>query len=221
MLAVVSEPTSPPHSPTPTPREFWEDRYAGAAQIWSGRVNRVVADVAAALPPGRALDLGCGEGGDALWLAAAGWTVTGVDISPTAIARARAAAAAAGLDAEFVVSDLSTWSTPERFDLVTASFLHAAEVPLPRDEILRRARDLVAPGGGLLVVSHVAAPSWSRSEALHAHRFPTPESDLRVLGMPDDGWEIALCETRTRELSAPTGEAGTIDDGVVLIRRIA
>jgi SAM-dependent methyltransferase len=206
-----------------SPVEFWESRYAGRAPIWSGRVNQVLADVASGLQPGRALDLGCGEGGDVIWLAGHGWTATGVDISPTAVARARAAAAAAGVDpsdADFEVSDLATWSTERRFDLVAASFLHSAEAPLPRDAILRHAKTLVAPGGGLLVISHVAAPSWARSEAMHTHSFPTPDGELRTLGMPQAGWETVLCETRTRDAVSPTGETGTIDDGVVLIRRL-
>ena len=84
-------------SGTPTAAEFWEARYADADRIWSGRVNRAVADVAAGLEPGRALDLGCGEGGDAVWLARHGWAVTGVDLSPTAVARGRRAAAEAGV----------------------------------------------------------------------------------------------------------------------------
>src|SRR3954468_20682622 len=76
---------------------FWDQRYAEREQIWSGRVNPVLASVAAELPPGRALDLGCGEGGDAVWLADHGWAVTAVDISSTALDRARRAAEGAGV----------------------------------------------------------------------------------------------------------------------------
>lgn len=74
------------------PREFWEQLYAGAAPIWSGRVNRTLAEIVADLPPGRSLDLGCGEGGDVLWLAERGWHATGIDLSETAVQRAREAA---------------------------------------------------------------------------------------------------------------------------------
>jgi SAM-dependent methyltransferase len=202
--------------------EFWEERYSGAAPIWSGSANQVLADIASGLAPGRALDLGCGEGGDAIWLANQGWTVTGVDVSPTAIARARAAAEAAEIDpalVDFQAADLASWSTEERFDLVSASFLHSHEAPIPRDLILRRAKTFVAPGGRLLVVSHVTAPSWAGPAPVHAHGFPTLDEELLSLRMPDSEWETEICETRTRVITAPTGDAGTIDDGVVLIRR--
>ena len=110
------------------PAEFWEARYSGSDGVWSGRVNPTMAEVAADLPPGRALDLGCGEGGDVLWLAERGWQVTGVDISPTAVARGRAAAAAAGLpegQVRFVADDLASFAADGEYDLVTACFLQS------------------------------------------------------------------------------------------------
>src|SRR5687768_8912240 len=85
------------HDTPDDPLAFWEEKYAGATGIWSGQPNGALVDEAADLAPGHALDLGCGEGGDALWLAERGWTVTGLDLSPTALARAGAAARAAGL----------------------------------------------------------------------------------------------------------------------------
>ena len=83
----------------------WEERYAGSHKVWSGRVNPTLAAVVEPLVAGRALDLGCGEGADALWLAAHGWQTTGVDVSPTAVERARGHAEEQGLggNAEFVV----------------------------------------------------------------------------------------------------------------------
>src|SRR3954466_97215 len=91
-----------------TVAEFWEGFYLARPEVWSGRVNPVLAQEAADLVPGTALDLGCGEGGDALWLAQRGWNVTAIDVSATALQRAASHADAQG------VGDRITW---ERHDL--------------------------------------------------------------------------------------------------------
>lgn len=211
-------------SETVTPAQWWEARYAESGQIWSGRVNRVLADIVIDLDPGTALDLGCGEAGDAVWLARHGWTVTGVDLSPTAIERGRAAGRAAGVRPgalHLVAADLATWTGPECYALVTASFLHSWPVPIPRELILRRATGFVAPGGHLMIVSHVEAPSWADPDLVHAHQFPTPDGDLRALELEPDRWEVLLCETRQRDITAPDGSPATLRDGVVLVRRLS
>jgi SAM-dependent methyltransferase len=203
---------------------YWETRYADQGQLWSGRVNVVLADVAAGLEPGRALDLGCGEGGDVLWLASTGWDATGVDLSPTATVRGGAAAVEAGLAdrVRFVAADLETWDTDERFDLVTASFLQSWPVEIPRADILRRATRFVAPGGHLLVTAH-AAPPGPVAEELLAYRFPTPAEDLRALGLDGGGraWTVVSAETRARSASRPDGSRHDLSDSVVLVRRAA
>lgn len=208
-------------SGAPTAAEHWEARYAQAERVWSGRVNRVLAEVASGLPVGRALDLGCGEGGDAVWLAQQGWAVTGVDLSPTAVERGRAAAAAAGIDERKLrleAADLATWSAADDFDLVSASFLQSPVV-IPRERILRQAAGFVAPGGHLLVVAHAGPPSWADAELAHAHPFPTPEGDLAALALGAEHWETIVCETREREATAPDGTPGTLIDSVVHVRR--
>lgn len=205
-----------------TAAEYWEARYAEIERVWSGRVNRVLADIASPLTPGRALDLGCGEGGDAVWLAEQGWTTTGVDLAPTAAARGRAAAAERGIpesSLRFEAGDLATWTTEQRFDLVTCSFLHSWPQPIPREAILHRAAGFVAPGGRFLITSHAAAPAWADHEMLHGYVFPTPESDLAALALDPERWEVLVCELRDREASAPDGTPGTLTDGVVLVRR--
>jgi SAM-dependent methyltransferase len=147
--------------------DFWEDLYGQRTRIWSGRPNQALVDVAADLEPGRALDLGSGEGGDSFWLAERGWTVTGLDISATALTRAAAEAESRGIEEgriRWLEQDLAVWTPAddERYDLVSACFLHApAELDFPREEVLRRAAATVAPGGSLLVVGHAAFPPWS------------------------------------------------------------
>ncbi|WXF92354.1 class I SAM-dependent methyltransferase [Curtobacterium flaccumfaciens pv. flaccumfaciens] len=117
----------------PSAREWWESRYAERDGIWSGRVNAVLASVIWGLPVGRALDLGCGEGGDVVWLAEQGWDVTGIDLSVTALQRGSRATVAAGVQEQtaFVAADLARWDTAARFDLVTASFLQSWPVEIP------------------------------------------------------------------------------------------
>lgn len=161
---------------TETPAEYWEGEYSNGGPRWSGSVNATTAAVAQDLPAGSVLELGCGEGGDAVWLAEEGWQVTAVDISPTATARGAEAAATRGVaeHIDWVASDLSTWTTDQRYDLVTASFFHS-NVELERIEILRRAADLLRPGGHLLLVSHVFEtmddiPPWAQQPAQgHQH----------------------------------------------------
>ena len=88
-----------PAEPDPdlSPTEYWEQRYSGSGRVWSGKVNETMASIVAELTPGAAIDLGCGEGGDVLWLAEQGWRVTAVDISPTALTRGAQAAAERGV----------------------------------------------------------------------------------------------------------------------------
>lgn len=203
----------------------WEDKYGAADGVWSGHVNAALAQIAGDLAPGTALDLGAGEGGDALWLAERDWTVTGIDISPTALARAESAAERAGLSERvtWVAADLHTWSSDQSFDLVTASFLQSP-VALDRARILRTAAERVAVGGHLLVVAHAEAPPWAH---VHDHEhvqqmdFPTPESDLAMLDLPAEHWRTVVAEVRDRTAFAPTGEQVTLSDGVLLLQRVA
>ncbi|WP_271985373.1 class I SAM-dependent methyltransferase [Pseudoclavibacter terrae] len=204
------------------PTEFWEELYTAKPTVWSGRVNANLASVAGTLTPGRALDLGCGEGGDAIWLAQQGWRVTGIDISTVAIERARAAARAARVDGslvDFVAGDLETWRPAEPLDLVTASFFQSP-VHLPRTQILREAARMLAPGGHLLTVAHAGPPSWVENSEHPAHLFVHPEREIDELALPADEWETVIAELRTREVTSPDGAPGTLEDSVVLLRRL-
>lgn len=205
--------------------EYWETKYGARDGVWSGRVNAALAEVAEGLTPGTVLDLGSGEGGDALWLAERGWIVTGVDVSPTALARAEVAADRAGLTERvtWVAADLDTWSSQEHFDLVTASFLHSP-VALDRPRILQAAADRVAVGGHLLVVAHAEQPPWTHDHQDDRRRnmeFPTPEDDLASLALSADGWQVEISELRDRQAFAPDGTEVVLRDGVLLLRRVA
>jgi trans-aconitate methyltransferase len=201
-----------------TPAEAWEFRYAEQPQRWSGNANATLMDVVAPLTPGRAVDLGCGEGADAIWLARQGWTVLGVDISDTAVTRARGAALEAGVDgrATFEARDLATWEPSGEVDLVTASFFHSRE-ELPRTQILRRIAAHVAPGGHLAIVSHAAPPPWSE-HSHHDELLLSADGEIAALGLGDD-WQIVLAEHRERAAVSPSGETAHLEDVAVLLRR--
>lgn len=213
-------------SPTASARDWWEQRYAERDGIWSGRVNAVLADVVSGLPPApggrarRALDLGCGEGGDVVWLAEQGWDALGIDLSVTAIERGSRASVSAGVEERtaFVAADLATWSTAARFDLVTASFLQSWPVEIPRAAILRRAAGFVAVGGHLLVTAHAAPSHDDLPSELREYRFPTPDEDLTALQL-DDAWEVVAAELRPRTATTPDGDPHQVVDSVVLVRR--
>ncbi|PZR54403.1 SAM-dependent methyltransferase [Xylanimonas oleitrophica] len=210
------------------PARFWEERYAGAGNVWSGRPNATVVQVVSGLEPGRALDLGCGEGADVVWLARQGWRATGLDISATAVDRARRAAAAAGLpddEARFEVADLSAWEPSAAYDLVTAAFFQSP-VHLPRAEVLRRAAAAVVPGGHLLVVTHATVPPWAAGPDAggeHEHQAHTgllsPQEQVEEIALDPGAWEVVLAETRDRAATGPDGQEAVLEDGVVLLRR--
>jgi len=158
---------------------FWEEHYGRQERVWSGRPNPVLVDVIGGLRQGTALDLGCGEGGDAIWLARRGWRVTAVDLSATALDRASEDATAAGVAdrIDFRQHDLALDFPSGAFDLVSAQYLHSP-VAFPREEVLRAATRAVAPGGLLLVVGHAGFPPWAGHDHDVEVHFPTPREVL-------------------------------------------
>ena len=197
--------------------QFWEQRYSSSERAWSGRVNARLPEVAAELPPGRALDLGCGEGADALWLAEHGWHAVAVDVSATALQRGSDAASERNLldRIEFQRHDLNESFPDGMFDLVSAQYLHSP-ARLDRDTVLRRAAEHVAPGGVLLVVDHAAAPPWAQQ---HLHRFPSIDDVLASLRLDPANWTRVRTESVERETVGPDGQPATLIDNVIVLRR--
>lgn len=203
------------------PERFWEERYRSQERVWSGRPNAVLVEVVESLPAGRALDLGCGEGADAIWLASRGWHVTAVDVSTTALERAAAHATEAGVERriELEQHDLGRSFPSGTFDLVSAQYLQSP-VALPRELVLPAAAGAVAAGGLLLVVDHASVPPWSR----HAHvsrSFPTPEQVLAGLGLEPGVWVTERLGAPERVATAPDGQSATVRDTVIGVRRRA
>ena len=204
---------------TPDAKEHWEEHYGERDRVWSGRVNAAFAEIVEPLKPGTALDLGCGEGGDAMWLAERGWQVVAVDISETALQRAAEDADARGVGnrIEFQAHDLSESFPEGAFDLVSAQFLHST-LPLDRTRIFQRAADVIRPGGLLLIVDHGGAPPWA-SKLHHHHEFPSADEVVAALDLPDAEWERVRVESVEREATGPNGEPGTLVDNVIVLRR--
>jgi SAM-dependent methyltransferase len=209
---------SPPEPPFATQAE-WDERYRSASRIWSGQPNPHLVAQAAGLTPGTALDVGSGEGADAIWLAKAGWRVTALDISPVALERAADHAAEAGPE----VAGRITWrhadvaaADPDpdlgRFDLVTAQFMH-----LPPDQLAvlhRRLAEAVAPGGTLLVVGH--HPSDIES-GVRRPRGPGMlfAAEQVVAALDPAEWQVAVADSHQRQVPGPDGEPVTVHDTVV------
>ncbi len=197
---------------------FWDEHYGSAPALWSGKPNPVLVAEATDLPPGRALDVGCGEGADTLWLAGRGWQVLGTDVSQVALDRAAAAVDAGGLSDQvmWVQHDLLTWTPPARsFDLVSAQFFH-----LPADirpQVYGGLADAVAPGGTFLVVAHHPSDlDTTMSRPPVEELFFTADDIAEQL---DDEWDVQVSEARPRTAIDPDGKKVAITDTVLKARR--
>jgi 2-polyprenyl-3-methyl-5-hydroxy-6-metoxy-1,4-benzoquinol methylase len=206
------------HAPGGTGHDHasWEERYRGAPALWSGRVNPSLVAETTDLTPGRALDVGCGEGGDVIWLAQQGWRVTGADFSANGLARAARHAEQAGVAdrTDWWEVDARTFSADGRsYDLVTTHFLHPPDGGMV--EVARRLAGAVAPGGHLLVVGH--APSEVFTALSGSHRRAMFLAEDLVPGLPDD-FEVVVAEQRPRTTTRD-GVQVDIDDSTLLARR--
>lgn len=195
--------------------EDWDARYAESHRIWSGNPNTALVAEVADLAPGRALDLGCGEGADAVWLATRGWQVTAVDLSGVALARAAEHAAEAGVTVDWQKHDLEQSFPDGEWDLVSAQFLHFwAE--FDREKILRRAAAAVAPGGVLLIEGHMDHGPFAHGD--HEVHFPTPDEVVAALELGDE-WEVLRQAIHPRNQKDEDGQVIIRDDATVKLRR--
>lgn len=186
----------------------WDERYSSSEQIWSGQPNGALVDEVAQLRPGRALDVGCGEGADAIWLASQGWDVTALDVSSVALQRASLAAEQRGVNVHWLHAGLlSAPFSPGAFDLVSAQYPALRRTPAHDAE--RALLAAVAPGGLLLVVHHADMDA----EEAKAHGFDPADfvSPGDVAALLGDGWQVAFDERRPRHVSGGAGARHTHD----------
>jgi SAM-dependent methyltransferase len=200
-------------------REFWEDRYQSTHTVWSKRPNAQLLAEVADLPPGSALDVGCGEGADAIWLAERGWRVTAVDWAVTALDRAAMEAATRGDQVADRISwqqaDATGWEPNGQFDLVSSFFIH---VPLDdRTTLFARLAQAVAPGGTLLIVGHHPEDLVTLPRPLPAELFFAP--DEVAASLDAETWEVVVAEARPRDAKDQEGRPIQLADTVVRARK--
>jgi SAM-dependent methyltransferase len=218
--------------PPQSAAEAWDERYRSKPKLWSGKPNPQLVREGGGLRPGKALDVGCGEGADAIWLAQQGWTVTAVDVSAVALERA-AAHEKAALERESVHAegpgeipsrihweqcDLDNWQPAEKYDLVSSQFLHSPQMAWQGP--LQAAAAAVKPGGTLLIVGHHPdrLPPWGN----HTHRemFYTCPELVQELGLDSPEWLVEVNTTRERVTAGPDGQEAVIGDTVLRATRL-
>lgn len=199
---------------------FWDERYRSQSRLWSGKPNPYLVSEVSGLEPGAALDVGCGEGADAIWLAGQGWEVTGADISAVALDRAREHADEAGpgiaARIRWLATDMLRWiPDPEAYDLVTAHYVHVP--PAVREELFGRMAAAVRPGGTLLIVGHHPSDLESGVPRPNLPELFFTGDDL--VKLVDGSWEIVTNAAPGREATLPEGQTVTVHDTVFRARR--
>ena len=205
-------------APTSEAESFWE-RHHRARRGGAGRVNPLLKEVAEPLGPDEALDLGCGAGGDTIWLAQRGWQVTAVDISRSAVERVCAHARDLGINDQVTGEhhDLGRSFPQGQFDLVSAQYFHT-RFALDRARVLRTAVHALRPGGLLLIVDHGSTAPWSWNKDPDTH-YPTPHEIAADLDLDAQKWAILRADMPRRLATGPGGQTATVTDNVLLIQR--
>ncbi|MEU9603214.1 class I SAM-dependent methyltransferase [Streptomyces sp. NPDC048057] len=198
---------------------FWNDVYASRPDAGEPGPNVRLVEVAGGLAVGDALDLGCGPGGDTLWLARQGWNVTAVDISAVATERVAELARGAGLGGRVSTEahDLGESFPEGRYDLVSAQYLQTP-YDFDRAGTLRAAARSLNPGGRLLVVDHGSTAPWSWNQDPDLH-YPTPQEVIAGIGLDPATWTVERADAPRRVATGPDGQTAEVVDHVIVIRR--
>ncbi|MFF5157743.1 class I SAM-dependent methyltransferase [Streptomyces sp. NPDC000348] len=200
---------------------FWDDVHAARPAATDPRPNVRLTEILADLPPGDVLDLGCGAGGDALWLARRGWRVTAVDVSSVAVGRLTSLAASHGLADQLTARrhDLHASFPEGAFDVVCAHYLHTP-LELDRAAVLRGAAHALRPGGRLLVVDHGSTAPWSWDQDPDV-RYPAPRDVAADIALDPAAWTVERADSPRRVATGPDGRTAEVTDHVLIVRRTA
>ncbi len=188
----------------------WDERYSTSELVWTGRANQFVEAHLADLDPATAIDLGAGEGRNAVWLASRGWDATAVDFSQVGLDKAQQLAAEHGVEVTTVCADATTWAPDAPVDLVVVSYL---QLPSPQQRVvLEHAATWLRPGGTLFVIAH------DRSNVDHGYGGPpsadvcyTVDETVAALG----GLNVTTAEVAERRVETPDGTKVALDTLVI------
>lgn len=197
---------------------FWDGVHSARPAVADPRPNDRLVETVDGLPPGAALDLGCGAGGDTLWLARRGWRVTAVDISAVAAARLAGRARPLGPLVAVERHDLRESFPAGRFDLVNVHYLHTPH-DLDRTAVLRAAAHALRPGGALLVVDHGSTAPWSWNQDPDV-RYPSAREVADGIALDPARWVVERADAPRRTATGPDGRTAEVTDHVLLIRRV-
>ncbi len=200
----------------------YDERYRSQNAVWSGNPNPQLVCEIAALSPGTALDAGCGEGADAIWLAGLGWRVSAVDFSSVALQRAASRAAELGAEIsariDWLHHDVTTWAAPESaYDLVSAQFLQLP--PAKRGWAFRSLASAVAPGGTLLIVGHHFSDLQQPIQRPTMPELYFTAEELAATILEAGQWDVVASGARPRTVPSERGGKVTVHDAVLLARR--
>ncbi|KAA0022234.1 class I SAM-dependent methyltransferase [Antrihabitans cavernicola] len=200
-------------------KEFWDDRYGSQPAIWSGKPNVNLVAEASDLAPGTALEVGSGEGADAIWLAQRGWRVTGTDISTVALQRAGDHAEQAGVTGiDWLQADLmQPWDPPHTYDLISAQYMHLPTVE--RTRLFRTLAAAVAPNGTLLIVGHHPSDMETLMKRPNVPDLFFTGDDIVALLDPTE-WEVVTNTAAPRPAHVHDEEI-VIHDAVLRARKIS
>ena len=205
----------------PFSQEAWDERYRSKGALWSGNPNPHLVAQAGELPSGHALDVGAGEGADAIWLASRGWHVIAVDLSAVALERASANAHQAGADIagriDWVHEDVTSWDPgPDRYDLVSVQYVHLP--PARRQAMLKYLARAVAPGGSLLMVCHHPSDLQTTVPRPNMPELFFTGDDIAAELDPGQ-WAIITNAAPGRPVTDPEGNEVTVHDTVLRVMR--